>query len=190
MRRLLQVATVQILFIGQSYFFSDEGQLYLIFETPYYNFKRLGDTKKVISWKFKDSSTEKFATCTTTDNSLSLSIKWGKDSNFCLIFKGSCLKQKTGTFTPPNRINFVIGYKLDTWLKDLNFNFTLNDCLSGGAKLAKNADPDKCVYSGSGIGFDSRPKFSLSDGSVGKNVIIFGVEKTSAVHIDNKNKDL
>ena len=31
-------------------------------------------------------------------------------------------------------------------------------------------------------------EFSLPDGSVGKNVIIFGVEMSSAVHIDNKRK--
>ena len=31
-------------------------------------------------------------------------------------------------------------------------------------------------------------EFSLPDGSVGKNVIIFGVEMSSSVHIDNKRK--
>ena len=29
-----------------------------------------------------------------TDNSLSPSIKWFKNSDFCLIFRGRCLKQK------------------------------------------------------------------------------------------------
>ena len=36
------------------------------------------------------------------------------------------------------------------------------------------------------IAFDSRSEFSLSDGSVGKNVITFGVDMRSSVHIDNK----
>ena len=36
----------------------------------------------------------------------------------------------------------------------LKFGFTLKDCLFGGVKLAKNADPDKYVYSGYGIVFD------------------------------------
>ena len=31
--------------------------------------------------------------------------------------------------------------------------------------------------------------FSLTDGSVDKNVIIFGVDMSLPVHIDNKNKD-
>ena len=26
--------------------------------------------------------------------------------NFCLVFKGSCLKQKNATFTPPNKFFF------------------------------------------------------------------------------------
>ena len=33
-------------------------------------------------------------------------------------------------------------------------------------------------------------EFSFSDGSVGKNVIIFGVDMTSALYIDNKKKDI
>ena len=31
-------------------------------------------------------------------------------------------------------------------------------------------------------------EFSLPDGSMGKNVIIFGVDMSSSVHIDNKKK--
>ena len=49
----------------------------------------------------------------TTDNSLSPSIVWYGDSNFCLIFKGSCLNRKNATFTPWNRIIFVVVYELD-----------------------------------------------------------------------------
>ena len=37
---------------------------------------------------------------------------------------------------------------------------------------------------------DLSSEFSLSDGSVGKNVIIFGVDMSSSVHIDNKEKHL
>ena len=64
------------------------------------------------------------------------------------------LKTKNATFTPSNRINFLIVNKLDAWLRDFNFHVTLKDCLFGGVKLAKDTDPDKCVHSGYGIGFD------------------------------------
>ena len=61
----------------------------------------------------------------------------------------------------------------------------------GATKLTKNADFGKHKYSGYGIGFDARGSYSLSDGSgFGKNVIIFGTDKSSSVHIDNKMKDI
>ena len=106
------------------------------------------------------------------DNSLSPSIKWYEDSNFCLIFKRNCLKQKkkkkkkkkkNATFTPANRINLFIVYDLDTWSRDLNSNFTLKDCFFGGVKFAENAHPEKYVYSSYVIGFDSRSEFSFHD---------------------------
>ena len=49
-----------------------------------------------------------------------------------------------------------------------NTDFTLKDCLFGGVKLSKNTDPDKYVYTGYGIGFDSRSVFSLPNGNIGK----------------------
>ena len=78
--------------------------------------------------------TKKCTTLTTTDNSPS--IKWNSYSNFCLIFEGSCLK-KIATLTPPNRINFLITYELETWSRDLSFAFTVKDCLFEGVKLTK-----------------------------------------------------
>ena len=76
---------------------------------------------------------------------------------------------------------------------NVNFDFTLKDCLFGGVKLAKNVDPDKLVYilviyTGCGIGFDLRSEFSLPDGSAGKNFIFFGVDMSLSVHIDNMIK--
>ena len=58
----------------------------------------------------------------------------------------------------------------------------------GGIKLSKNADADKYVYSGYGIEFDSRSLFSLTNFALGKNVIIFGVDLSTSVPIDNKKK--
>ena len=70
------------------------------------------------------------------------------------------------------------------------FQFYLKDFLSRGVKLAKNADPDKYVYIGYGIGFDSRSEFSLPDNRVDKNAIIFGVDMNSSVHINNLKDDI
>ena len=62
--------------------------------------------------------------------------------------------------------------------------------LIGYVKLTKNADSNKYKYSSYGIGFDSRSEFSLTDRSMGKNVITFSADMSSSVHIDNKNKDV
>ena len=56
-----------------------------------------------------------------------------------------------------------------------NSHFTLKDCLFGGVKSAKNADPDKYVYRGYVIEFDSCSEFSLTDGSAGENVSFWGL---------------
>ena len=56
--------------------------------------------------------------------------------------------------------------------------------------LTKNADLDKYKYTGYGIGFDSRSEFLFTDGSYRKNVIIFGADMSSSVHVNNKGKDI
>ena len=81
-------------------------QFYLILQPLYYTLKWLGDTEKDVSWKYKGFSTEKLTASTTTDNSLSPSITWYKNSNFYLISKRSCLRQKHSIFTTPNIIHF------------------------------------------------------------------------------------
>ena len=110
------------------------------------------------------------------------------NSRIRLKFKGSLLKQCKVAFTPNNVVNLFIVYELDTRSRNLNTDFTLKDCLFGSVKLTKNADLDKYNYSGYSIGSDSISEFSLTDSSVSKNVIIFGVDMSSSVYIDNKNK--
>ena len=60
----------------------------------------------------------------------------------------------------------------------------------GAVKLTSNADIDKYLYSGYGIGFDRKGSFSFPGGGFGLNVIIFGVDMSSSVHVDNKKKDI
>ena len=98
--------------------------------------------------------------------------------------------RRKAIFNPPSRKNIFIVYELDTWSRDLNFHFTLKDCLFGSIKLAKNADPDKYSYSGNGFGFGSISHFSLPKFDWGKNVITFRVDMSSSVHIDNNKKGI
>ena len=87
-----------------------------------------------------------------------------------MSFKGGFLKQKNATFTPPNRIIFLIAYELDIWSQDLNSDFASKDALLGGVTLAKKADSDNYVHSGYSIGFDLCSEFPLLDGNMGKNI--------------------
>ena len=104
-------------------------------------------------------------------------------------FNGHCLT-KNKIYIPKKVINLYISYILNTWLRNLNIYFTLDNCLFGSVKLTKNADLDKYKYSGYSIEFDYRSEFLLTDGSLGKNVLICGADMSSSVHIDNKSKDL
>ena len=78
---------------------------------------------------------------------------------------------------------------LNQWTESLITEFTLGNFLFGFIKLIKNTHTDKYVYTGYGIGFNLRSKFSLPDVRVGKNVIIFGANMGSSVHTDNKGKN-
>ena len=79
---------------------------------------------------------------------------------------------------------------LNPWLRNLNADFTLKNCLFGSVKLTKNADPDKYKYSDYGIELDSRSDFSFIYGCMGGKIINFGADIRSSVHIGNKNKDI
>ena len=65
---------------------------------------------------------------------------------------------------------------------------TLKNCLFGAVTLTKNADIKKYRHSGYGIGFDRRTSFSFPDTEFGQHVLIFQVDMSSSVHIDNKRK--
>ena len=71
-----------------------------------------------------------------------------------------------------------------------NFDLTLENCLFGAVRLTKNADIDMYKYFGYGIRFDARGTFLFSDVSFAQNVIIFGADMSSSVHIDNNTKDI
>ena len=61
----------------------------------------------------------------------------------------------------------------------------------GAVKLTKNVDLHKYKYFGYDTGFDVNRNFSLSNGcGFGINFIIFDVDISSSLHINNKKKDI
>ena len=69
-------------------------------------------------------------------------------------------------------------------------DLTIKNCLFGAVTLTKNADIEKYKYSGYGIRFDRRSGFSVPNGGFGQNILIFGADMSSSIHIDNKKKDI
>ena len=125
---------------------------------------------------------------TTSDNSLTPALSY-YGTKARVKFTGSCLKQSTNSYTHGKVVNIYIIYELGAFGFHINYP-TLNNCLFGAVTLTKNADIDKYGYSGYGIGFDGKTSFIFPSGGFGQNVITFGVDMTSSVHVDNKKKYL
>ena len=71
-----------------------------------------------------------------------------------------------------------------------DFSITLENCLLGAVKLIRNADINKYKYSRYGIGPYSKGSFSHPSGGYGRNVIIFGTDKSSSAHANNKRRSI
>ena len=84
-----------------------------------------------------------------------------------IYFNRHCLIKNNISISKKVR-NLYISYTLRLQLRNLNTSFTLGNCLFGSVKLTKNADLDKCKYTGYSIGIDSRSEFLFTDGSYGK----------------------
>ena len=60
----------------------------------------------------------------------------------------------------------------------------------GAVTLIKKADIDDYGYSGYGIGFDRKGSCFFPGDEFGQNLIIFGADLSSSVHVDNKKRDI
>ena len=103
-------------------------------------------------------------------------------------FNKGCLKQSYNlTYDYGWRVNICIVYELGASSSN-DSDPTLKNCLFGAVTLTKNVDIEKYGHSGYGTGFDRRGSFSFPSGGFGKNILIFGVDMSSSVQIDNKKK--
>ena len=101
-------------------------------------------------------------------------------------FNGSFLNWFPPTMLHRNVVNTYIVYEATSDYKDIKYP-TLENWLFGSVKLTKNADIDKYIYFGFGIGFDRQASFSIGN-ETSKNAIIFGVDMSSSTKIDNRKK--
>ena len=114
-------------------------------------------TNYVLSWRSKGLSDETIKPPSTSDNILTTSINYINNTDKIRVkFTGSCLKQSPKlTYTHGKVVNIYIVYELGA-SSSSNSDPTLKNCLFGAVTLTKNADIEKCGYSGYGIGFDRR----------------------------------
>ena len=175
---------------GKQYF--DEGsgkQNYLVFLPmgKYFKLNSVVNTADyVLSWQSKGISNESIKPPTTSDNSLTPELNYyGTEAR--VKFTRSCLKQSDHIYTHKKVVNIYIVYELGA--SSSNFSDpTIKNCLFGAVTLTKNADIEKYKYSGYGIGFDRTSSFSFTGGGFGQNVLIFGSDMSTSIHIDNKRK--
>ena len=146
-------------------------------------FKKISNTNHISEWNFKGLSDKIIKPPATTDNILAPTLNY-VGTKMRVKFDGGCLKQDKITFSHGTIVNVYIVNEL---ISTLNyFDPTLENCLFSAVNLTKNADINKCKYSGYGTGFHGKRTFSLPSGGFGCNVIIFGVDMSSSVHADNK----
>ena len=175
---------------GKQYF--DEGsgkQNYLVFLPMGKYFKLnsiVGVTDRVLSWQSKGLSNKSIKPLTTSDNNLTPELNY-YGTKIKIKFTGSCLKQSDHIFTHKKVVNIYIVYELAA-SSSHDSDPTIKNCLFGAVTLTKNADIEKYKYSGYDIAFDSRSSFSFTGGGFGQNVLIFGADMSTSIHIDNKKK--
>ena len=133
----------------------------------YRYFKMITNTDYISSWKSKGLSAESIKPPTTSDNSLTPALNYYVTKTK-VKFTGSCLKQLKVSYIHGKVVNIYIVYELGASSSHIN-DPTLKNCLFGAATLTKNADIDKYGYSGYGIGFDRRRRFSFPGGGYGQN---------------------
>ena len=146
-----------------------------------------GGNSKISLWKSKGLSNEKFTYIAKSNKNQPAAISYS-NARISLLFRGDPLKQNNITYKQRPIVNIYIVYRLIS--KTNNSSVTLENCLFGAVKLAKNADIDKYKYSAYGIGFDSKGYFSHPRGHYSKNVTTFGADMSSSTYANNKTRSI
>ena len=174
----------------KSHFEEDGTQNSLVFQPMYKYFKKIagvGSGNYVYFWKSKGLSDERLDDNTASNYSITPELSYYATKTR-VEFNGSCLKQDKVGYNHGTIVNIYIIYEIS---KNYNSSYpTLEKCLFGAVSLTKNADIDQHKYSGYGIAFDRKGEFSLGSRRFGRNVIIFGADTSSSVHVNNKKNNM
>ena len=165
----------------------DGTQNYLVFQPMYIYLKRIAGNGSYIYYQnSKGLSDERVNSVKTPNHSITPNLEY-YGTKTRVKFNGSCLKQDKVTFNHGKIVNIYIVYELAGSCFNKN-DPTVRSSLFGVVRLTKNADIDKYGYSGYGNGFDRRGSFSFPGGGFASNVINFGLDMGSSIHVDNKKR--
>ena len=167
----------------------DGVQNYLVFQPINKYFKRITNTDYILSWISKGLSNESIKPPSVPNNFLTPSLNY-LGTKPRVKFSGSCLKQDKVTCNHGNIVNIYIVYEINKKDNTVISDPTLENCLFGAVTLTKTDDIEKYKYSGCGTGFDRKSSFSFSSGGYGQNVLIFGADMSTSIHIDNKKRHI
>ena len=129
---------------------------------------RVGNGNYICYWQSKGLYDKRISSITASNYNVTPFLDfYGTKTR--VKFDGSCLKQDKATFNHGKVVNICIAYEIVKIVIIGNRDncATLQDALFGAVKLTKNADIDKYGYSGYGIGFDRRSRFSHRSGEDG-----------------------
>ena len=151
---------------GTKYFSSGIFQNCLVFIPTKKYITYFHATPRIHSWSSNRMSEESIENITKSGRNFSSTFV-DHHSLPEINFNGHCLI-KNNISIPKKVINLSISYTLGSHLKNSDTDLILINCLFGSAKLTKNADIDKYMYTSYSIGFDSRSDFLFTDGSYGE----------------------
>ena len=141
-----------------------------------------------MSYEESRLSDEKINSSKTPNHSITQNLDY-YGTKIRVKFRGNCLKQDKITFRHKKIGNIYIAYELTGSSSNGNDPTVINS-LFGAVRLTRNADIDKYGYSGYETGFNRRGSFSFPGGGFGNTVIIFEVNMSSSIYVDNKRKNI
>ena len=141
---------------GAEYFCSGIFQNYLVFIPAEKYIKYFISTTRIDSKKSNGMSEKNIENINKSDGNFAPTFV-DHDLLPDINFNGNSLINNISI--PEKVINLYISYILSSWLRNLETNFTLGNCLFGSVTRTKNADLNKYTYTDYGVGFNSRLEF-------------------------------
>ena len=152
----------------------------------------------ILEWKPKDiynNSNKNVLSSVQNTKNVAPDIK-NINGQLYVSFNGNYFEQDPITI-PNSVINIHVVYKLDPISSTRNTDYTIQNALVGAMKITKITDSSKNNYKVYGLRFDEGSEFghTVKQGNFNrttnaKNVIIFGVDMSSSVHVTNRANNI